>query len=546
MATIYVDINASGLNNGSSFANAFTDLQSALAIANEGDQVFVAEGTYTPTNSADRDISFVIPSGVGVFGGFSGTETELSQRNLNENITILSGNIGNNTAGDNSHHVVDISNTSDSTFLNGFTITGGRADQANNGGTNREDGAGIFGNNANALLSNLVITNNSALDDGGGLFLSGSSNAGVNSIIFLNNSASDEGGAIYASGNNNRVPISNNLFVNNQSTGGGAIHAGQVEILNLVNNTFFNNQGGVADALFDESFLTDGSRAIGNNIFADSAANPGQQLLLSDTTSNGTITINNNLIQGGSILPGIGDVIGSGNIINVNPLFVDPGNNDFRLQLNSPALDAGDSSFIGEPNDLAGNPRVSGSSADIGALESELATQEELEIIGNVPGQITNISIEENNQFVTDVNLTTEGIGNVTYSILNAADGSFAEESEFFTIDPNTGLLSFINAPDFENPRDQGGDNIYQVDIVATSGNQSVVQLIDVMVTDVADDSSDEFEIIGNTPGEVLNISIQENNLVVTDVNSTTEGIGNVTYSILSAANGSFAFHQCS
>ena len=539
MAIFYVDLNAAGRNDGSSFLNAFTDLQSALAIAGNGDQIFVAAGTYTPTDSTDRDISFVIPNGVEVYGGFSGNETQLNQRNIEQNITILSGNIGSNAADDNSHHVVDISNTSASTVLNGFTIADGRADQANNAGTNREDGAGIFGNNTNARLSNLVITNNTALDDGGGLFLGGSSNAGVNAIIFLDNTASDNGGAIYISGNNNSVAISNNLFVGNQSTGGGAIHTDEIDILNVVNNTFFDNQGGVADAIFDETFVTNENRSIGNNIFADSAVNPNQQVFFSDTTSTGTITINNNLIQGTSILPGVGDVIGGGNLINIDPLFIDPANNDFRLQSASPGVDAGDSSFIGTPNDLAENPRISGSAVDIGALESDSSGG--FQIIGNTPGAVTNISIAENTSVVTDVNSSADGSGNVTYTILTAAEGSFAEDSEVFTIDPNTGLLSFINPPDFENPLDQGGDNVYQVDIVATSGTQSVVQLIDVTVTDVADDFPQPLEIIGNTPGEVLNISISENTSFVTDVNSTTESIGNVTYSILSVADGSFA-----
>jgi len=110
---------------------------------------------------------------------------------------------------------------------------------------------------------------------------------------------------------------------------------------------------------------------------------------------------------------------------------------------------------------------------------------DELAIAGNIPGQVTNISINENSSFVVDVESNVTG--NVTYRILGAQDQAFAEDPEFFTIDPVTGVLSFINAPDFENPLDQGGDNVYQVDIEVAFGGSTAVQFIDVTVLDAAE-----------------------------------------------------------
>lgn len=96
---IYVDLDAvDGENNGSSWENAFTDLQSALAIAGASDQIWVAEGTYLPTTGNNlpegvddiRAVSFVINNGVKVYGGFAGDETLISttrfssQRNYSE------------------------------------------------------------------------------------------------------------------------------------------------------------------------------------------------------------------------------------------------------------------------------------------------------------------------------------------------------------------------------------------------------------------------------------------------------------------------------
>jgi len=65
--TIYVNHLASGANNGTSWTNAFTDLQSALANACSGAQIWVAAGTYKPTTGTNRNISFVMKDGVAIY-----------------------------------------------------------------------------------------------------------------------------------------------------------------------------------------------------------------------------------------------------------------------------------------------------------------------------------------------------------------------------------------------------------------------------------------------------------------------------------------------
>ena len=361
MATIFVDIDATGVNNGSSWGNAFTDLQSALAIAGASDEIWVAEGTYLPTTDGDRDISFVINNGVQVYGGFEGNEIFLEQRDVEENLTILSGNIGDPSGqNDNSFHVVDITNSVGSTLIDGFTITEGQAN-----GSGNDDGGGVIGiENASATLRNLIISNNFASDVGGGIALFNDNSPTIINVTFINNLASDLGGAIHTR-RRSTLNVVDSLFINNQSSEGGAIyHFG--DILNVTGSTFYNNQGDQGDAIWADNFNT--SFTIINNIFWNDAAIDRTQIDIDDISGEDFI-ISNNIIKGGrSPLPGDGDIVGSGNITE-DPLFVDPDNNDFRLQIGSPGIDGGNNDFNNLDTDIVGNSRIFNGTIDIGAYE---------------------------------------------------------------------------------------------------------------------------------------------------------------------------------
>jgi predicted outer membrane repeat protein len=120
--TLYVDSRAEGSKeNGKSWKNAFSDFQDALTTADAGDTIWVAGGTYTPSET-DSELSFVMKDDVDVYGGFLGYETSLDERNWESNETVLSGEIGlANRLDDNSLTVVMAANS----VIDGFTITGG-------------------------------------------------------------------------------------------------------------------------------------------------------------------------------------------------------------------------------------------------------------------------------------------------------------------------------------------------------------------------------------------------------------------------------------
>ena len=94
--TWYVNARAGGINNGSTWSDAFVDLQDALKVAQAGDAVWVAEGRYVPDEGSNRNRAFSPKSGVSLHGGFAGTEKTLLERgDPSRRETVLSGNIGN-------------------------------------------------------------------------------------------------------------------------------------------------------------------------------------------------------------------------------------------------------------------------------------------------------------------------------------------------------------------------------------------------------------------------------------------------------------------
>lgn len=241
----YVDADATGNNDGSSWANAFNDLQHALFLA-EGcplvTEIWVAEGTYYPTPGTDRLISFSMKNNLALYGGFDGTETSLNERDWVNNVTVLSGDIGiSNDNSDNSYHVIFNINIDNTAVLDGFTITGGNA----NAGPPNERGGGISNLFADITLANCIITMNSASVGAG--ICNDLSDMSLDNCSFVSNStnATGFGGAMYNLSSN--VNISNSNFENNEAAWGGAISihvsSGFTGNHNISNTTFISNLG---------------------------------------------------------------------------------------------------------------------------------------------------------------------------------------------------------------------------------------------------------------------------------------------------------------
>lgn len=371
---IYVDDSATGANTGTSWADAYTDLQDALGDAKvagpEHTEVWTATGFYYP-DATDESVSFVISSGLKLYGGFAGTETTLDQRGDPAfHITALSGAL----SGQNSYSVVNADNTSSATLVDGFSIANG---DNTGGGSSDGKGGGLHIVNGSAQFRNCKFLSNHANIEGGAVYSTGGSPTFVN-CLFFNNMSDGAGGAVYhhTSGD---IDFYNCKFDRNHSFGGGAmeISFASGDIYNCLFNG--NTSSAQAGAIYiaGAALLTRiGNCTITNNaasqfcggIYMNQGVNSPINVAISnciiwgntDTVStletrnisrngSGTVSVNYSTIEGWD-----GSFGGTANN-GTNPQFVDlngadniAGNGDDnpRLISSSPMCDAGDNTRV--------------------------------------------------------------------------------------------------------------------------------------------------------------------------------------------------------
>ena len=221
--------------NGSSWNQAFGDLQHALQHAKPGTEIWVAAGVYTPSQSGNRNASFVINDGITLLGGFSGTEVSKQQRSPASNETFLSGNIGDvNVIEDNSYNIVYTRNASQ-VSVDGFTICHGNAVSINEKeqeGNRTNTGAAWY--NEASQGTHVVKINNCIFQDNKSNYAAGIYNLAISGGInkseitncqFIQNNAQVEGGAVMNVGNGGQcgVKIENCILNGNFALYGGAI-----------------------------------------------------------------------------------------------------------------------------------------------------------------------------------------------------------------------------------------------------------------------------------------------------------------------------------
>jgi Ig-like domain CHU_C associated len=360
---VYVNIAniAAPIQNGNTWGTAYGNLQTALSAAPAGSEIWVAQGTYKPTNTSTKTISFNIPSGGVVYGGFVGTEVSLNQRNFTTNQTILSGEIGSPAiTTDNSYHVVVFDGANNTTRLDGFTVTSGNANytaSAYNGFPSSavlpvtvNDGGGIaLDNGSSPMIANCRIINNRAII-GAGLFATNGSMPTIMNCFFMGNESTFGGGAYHLGSN---AVYKNVLFAGNKATGGAVYNNGSSPT--FTNVTMAGN-GGNNGGIFNSV----SSPVVKNSIIW---GNIGP---FNDTQS----IITYSIVEGG--YSGMGNLNLDPQLVSLTPNGLSPNTSgDYKLTNTSPAIDAGDNGSISlTDKDLVGSlRRYNGGIVDIGAYE---------------------------------------------------------------------------------------------------------------------------------------------------------------------------------
>lgn len=349
---LYVDASATGSNNGASWSDAFTSLQSALSIAVSGYTIEIAQGDYSPGSSPSD--TFQLLNGVTIqggylSGGFSGPDPAAYQ-------TKLDGAYN----GGNNNHVVTADNNNATAVLEGVTIENGDA---------TDSGGGLYVNDASPTITDCTFANNSAATDGGAVYISGATMTLTN-CVFSGNTAVDGGGAIYIYADH--PTLINCLFVGNSSNTGGAV----IDVLSqptFTNCTFAQNttENGYYGTISDQqdSFPTLVNCILWNDVLLGQS----NEIYTDGSTGQYEAYVSNSDISGGSGSYYL--FIGSNNI-DADPLFVNPDDGNYEPGPGSPCIATGNAAAAGLQGittDLAGNARFVNGEVDMGAYEVQQA-----------------------------------------------------------------------------------------------------------------------------------------------------------------------------
>ena len=160
-------------------------------------------------------------------------------------------------------------------------------------------------------------------------------------------------------------------------------------------------------------------------------------------------------------------------------------------------------------------------------------------IVSNGGGAVAAINVAENAAAVTTVTAADADLPaqTLTYTINGGADAAK------FAINSSNGALTFITAPNYETPADNGVNNVYDVTVQVSDGNGgSDSQSISVTVSDV-----NEFDASAISDTDAAANAVDENAangtaVGITAFSSDADGTNNtITYSLDDNAGGRFA-----
>lgn len=302
----HVTQGGAGERNGESWANAFGEAEfpTAIVSAGPGGEFWVAKGVYRPAipenaasiTEAERQKSFVLKSGVAIYGVFAGNEAASADRNPVANVTVLTGDLARDDArdanrvtvtsddivGSNSCHVVIGSGTDASAVLDGFVVTAGHADEDD---PSLACGGGMYADMGSPTVANCTFSGNSAASYGGGIYNYNGSHSNVTNCIFSGNNATYGGGGMF-----NNVECSptveNCTFSGNTAIGGGGMF-NSTNSPTVTNCTFSDNTTTTAGG---GMFNAGGGAAIANCTFSGNIVTAGNGGGIYNVGTSSTVT----------------------------------------------------------------------------------------------------------------------------------------------------------------------------------------------------------------------------------------------------------------
>jgi predicted outer membrane repeat protein len=284
-------------HDGTTWALAFETVQEAIDaaaanVAADGGEgaacdVWVAAGTYLPTRTAagerlvtsPKDLTILLKSGVGLYGGFAGAETALDQRDPAANLTTLSGDTGTpGNSGDNSTHVVT---GATGATLDGFTVTGGSAVASGYFDMDSSCGGGLFNNGASPTVNGCVFTGNEA-ENGGAICNEWGSSPAITNTTFAANDGYD-GGAIYTYAS--APTLTGCAFTDNTASYGGAVYIQSDSTTTITDCDF---EGNTASSNGGAVYVSGASPALTGCAFTGNTANNGGAVYVSNGYNDNT------------------------------------------------------------------------------------------------------------------------------------------------------------------------------------------------------------------------------------------------------------------
>ena len=388
----YITTLGAGSKDGSSWDNAFpaTSLQTAINTIGTSGQIWVAKGTYTLTSS------LTMKDNVAIYGGFAGTETSLAERNVAIDTTTLLGS--------GISYVINNPTTLQATaVLDGFTITGNSGGVTSQGGlfnkctiTGCKDSYACGVQTSTGTFTNCNIINNYRGVNSDGAFINCNISDNVDYNITLSLSKDSVINCLIANSNDGVGYNSNGVFIN--STIVGCTNTGLNNFVgSLINCIVWGNSNNWIDnATITYSALQQSKTGTDN-------------IILSATNTDAT-----------------------------GPQFVDPANGNYHLLASSPLINKGLSTANTSTTDINGNPRIYGSSIDLGAYEHGINVN--VTVLGSNSIPVAYAKVTYNG-----VTYTTNSNGIATFDVVPNLQGSFTATSPYYS-DTVISQFNVINA----------------------------------------------------------------------------------------------------